>query len=729
MRPSAPVATAAAVALAAATPAATSAAAFARAPPPRRLAAAARPRLASSSSLPPSLGPAAGIARPARRPKVRRPGAAVVLRLGADDEWDGGGGGSGGGGGFASLGLSDDLVSAARRMGWDDPTPVQRLSVPAILDMAEGDEEEDDGGSGSLWCEGPTGSGKTAGFALPLLQILARRAQRAGGGEGGAGRGGRARALVLCPTRELASQTGRVFRDLVAELPRGKRSASVEVIHGGVSVEAQVARLARARRSGEGLDVVVATPGRLADVLRRGGEGGDPELEALERRIADALDEKASSVLEGAGDRSKRRKGGERRGRRGPPRATSLSLNEIREMDLDRADDDGRASLDEMLRDLDYLVLDEADRLLGGAFREEVDALLSLLPDARAGSAVEEGGGTGESSGTRLKTLLFSATFPDQIEERVDRVLSRLSAGEPLRVSTTASMLHRLPVDEGDYGDDADARLSNRQKKHLANTTPIRNVLPDSAPDIRHRVVRLEERHRTQALLHLLDEHDGNGLEGSTAGGEWDRVLVFVSTRYATEHVSRKLRRHGIKSEGLHGKLDQAARDRRLERFRSGRTRVLVSTDLAARGVDVAGLPCVVHYDLPRSADDFVHRSGRTGRAGRTGTAVTFVTARTEPHFDLIERREVLRGRVGDDGSSGVVEREVIPRFPVDEGAWGATAAAAAAGAPGAAHSGRGLAHDRMFGGNKGRRKSKKDKLREAAAAAAAAGEAGSSES
>lgn len=460
-------------------------------------------------------------------------------------------------------------------------------------------------------------------------------------------------------------------------------------------MEPQVARLARKRREGDNIDILVATPGRLVDVLKR-KDDGEPTMSALERRIMDAFDEKSLAASENRGPDGKKRK--RKKGQRGgPPQASSLTLSEIQDMDLDRVDDDGRASVDEMLRQLDYLVLDEADRLLGGAFKDDMDKLLSLFPNPR-----EEGS---TSKGTGVKTLLFSATFPEQIENRVDRVLSRMSVGTPLRVSATAATFQRMPSsdDDDEDGDDLNSELSNRQKKHLANTTPIKNVMVDTAPRIRHRVIRLDERDRTQALRFLLDQNF-----------EWDRILVFVATRYSTEHITRKLKRYGIAAADLHGKLDQDARERRLKAFRSGKTRVLISTDLAARGIDVEGLPVVVHYDLPRGAADFTHRSGRTGRAGKTGTSISFVSAKSESHFDFIEQRELMHNQAEK------TEREVIPQFAPNEEMWDIRSAASTISLPGATHSGRGLEHDRTFGGVKGRSKSKKDKLREAAAKKAA---------
>lgn len=579
---------------------------------------------------------------------------------------------------FEELGLSPDILSIADRMNWDTPTPVQQLSIPAILNDLT-DE------STSLWCEGPTGSGKTGAFALPLIQLLLQEKQYDTSRPGQ----GKIKSLILCPTRELASQIASVLGKFVSHLPNSGRykqsnDISIDVIYGGISVEAQVARLAKRRRSGDDIDILVATPGRLVDVLKN-KENVEPTMSALERRLINALDDK---MIEDEYDnrKGKRRSGGRGNSKRGgDAMASSLSLNEIQEMDLDRVDDDGRATMDEMLQGLNYLVLDEADRLLGGTFQDDMAKLLPLFPWVG-----------GDQTTTPLKTLLFSATFPEQIEEKVDRVLSRIAVGTPIRVSTTVAMMQRVPLltEEGD-----EEEMSNRQKKHIANTTPVQKVLPDLRPKIEHRVIRLDEKDRTQALRFLLEENE-NVQDG------WDRVLVFVSTRYLTEHISKKLRRYGITAAELHGKLDQDARERRLKAFRAGKTKVLITTDLSARGIDIAGLPVVVNYDLPRSVADFTHRTGRTGRAGQSGSAISFVTARSEAQFDLIERTQIQQQ----------IEREVLEKFPPNEQSWIIESEASTLSIPSASqHSQKGLAHDRMFGGVKGRRKSKKDKLREAA--------------
>jgi superfamily II DNA/RNA helicase len=232
----------------------------------------------------------------------------------------------------------------------------------------------------------------------------------------------------------------------------------------------------------------------------------------------------------------------------------------------------------------------------------------------------------------RCQTLLFSATFPPAVRALVDGMLH-----EPVAID----------IDQG-------------------NT-------PD-ATAIAQRAILVDEQRRGELLRHLLRTE------------AWPRLLVFVATQYATEHLSDKLRRHGFNAAPMHGELSQGARTQALRSFKAGRLQVLVATDLAGRGLDIAELPAVLNFDLPRSPVDYVHRIGRTGRAGDAGVAVSFVTAKNGAHFALIERRHRLS-----------LVREVVAGFePTD--------------APVAPSSN---------GGVKGKRKSKKDKLREAALRAA----------
>lgn len=219
----------------------------------------------------------------------------------------------------------------------------------------------------------------------------------------------------------------------------------------------------------------------------------------------------------------------------------------------------------------------------------------------------------------------------------------------------------------------ADGMLRAPQRIEIA-AEPLRRA------QISERSIEVDTSRRTPLLRHLLQA------EG------WTRALVFVATKYATEHVSDKLWAQGIKAAALHGELSQGGRTKVLAALKSGEVQVLVATDIAARGLDIPELPVVVNYDLPRSPTDYTHRIGRTGRAADVGQAISFVSADSqangEAHFRLIEKRQGHR-----------VAREQIAGFEPKQVASEAQA----------------------VGGVKGKRKSKKDKLREAAAAATAA--------
>jgi superfamily II DNA/RNA helicase len=197
----------------------------------------------------------------------------------------------------------------------------------------------------------------------------------------------------------------------------------------------------------------------------------------------------------------------------------------------------------------------------------------------------------------RRQNLLFSATFPPAVQS-----LAELLLRNPVRIDIGAAA--------------------------------------DTTPDIQQRSIAVDPEKRTQLLRHLIQHHG------------WERTLVFVATKYATEHIAMKLQRLGIAARALNGDLSQGARTWALADFKSGRVRVLIATDVAARGIDVIDLPAVVNFDLPRSTADYVHRIGRTGRAGASGVAVSFVSAASEAHFRLIEKRNRFR-----------LERERLPGF------------------------------------------------------------------
>ena len=147
-------------------------------------------------------------------------------------------------------------------------------------------------------------------------------------------------------------------------------------------------------------------------------------------------------------------------------------------------------------------------------------------------------------------------------------------------------------------------------------------------PAIHQRSIAVDEKKRTLLLRHLFTQE------------KWKQVLVFVATRYASEHVANKLYQAGIYATALHGEMSQGARQTVLQEFKDARWEVLVTTDLAARGIDIAKLPTVVNYDLPRSATDYIHRMGRTGRAGEKGEVLSFVTAAALAHWNVIQKRQ-----------------------------------------------------------------------------------------
>ncbi|MCU0763445.1 MAG: DEAD/DEAH box helicase [Hydrogenophaga sp.] len=242
------------------------------------------------------------------------------------------------------------------------------------------------------------------------------------------------------------------------------------------------------------------------------------------------------------------------------------------------------------------------------------------------------------------QNLFFSATFPPGVQALASDLLK-----DPIRIEVE---------------DHAEA---------------TKGPLP--AP-VLQRAILVDPERRTTLLRHLIKEH------------QWERVLVFVATQYAAERVAAKLHHGDLYATSFHGGLSQGARQQALKEFKEKRWDVVVTTDLAARGIDIAQLPVVVNYDLPRSAVDHVHRIGRTGRAGESGLAVSFISAGTEAHWRLIEKRQGMS-----------LPSETIPGFEPMQAASDAAASHAPGAAPGT-------------GGVKGKRPSKKDKLRAAAALA-----------
>jgi superfamily II DNA/RNA helicase len=283
------------------------------------------------------------------------------------------------------------------------------------------------------------------------------------------------------------------------------------------------------------------------------------------------------------------------------------------------------------------LVIDEADRLLDLGFADELAAVLAALPQQR-------------------QTLFFSATCPEAV-----RTLAQPLLRAPVQISVAAPAISQF-----------------------AQSAEVAEGASPGAPGpaIVQRVIEVDPQRRAMLLKHLIQE------------GQWSRALVFVATRYAADHVAWKLHKAGIFATPLHGDMSQGQRSEVLQQFKDERWDVVVTTDLASRGIDIPDLPVVVNFDLPRSAVDHVHRIGRTGRAGARGLAVSFVSAETEAHWRLIEKRQGL-----------TLPREQVPGFeptPTESVAGADTQPGTAPGT----------------GGIKGKRPSKKDKLRAAAKAA-----------
>jgi ATP-dependent RNA helicase RhlE len=361
---------------------------------------------------------------------------------------------------FNTLGLSAELLRAVSEQGYTEPTPVQSKAIPAILEGKD------------IMAGAQTGTGKTAGFTLPLLQRLS---------EGAATSGRRPiRALVLTPTRELAAQVGESVEIYGRHLPL--RST---VVFGGVKINPQKDKLR------QGVDILVATPGRLLDHISQ------------------------------------------------------------RTVDLSR---------------VEFLVLDEADRMLDMGFIHDIRKLMALMP----------------KNGAR-QNLLFSATFSREIKQLANRLLDRPELIEVARCKTTAERIAQVvhPVDK-------------RRKREL--------------------------------LSHMIGSQN------------WRQVLVFTRTKHGANRLAQALDRDGLSATAIHGNKTQGARTRALANFKSGAVRVLVATDIAARGLDIDQLPHVVNFELPNVPEDYVHRIGRTGRAGLEGEAVSLVCVDEHKLLRDIER-------------------------------------------------------------------------------------------
>ncbi|AEH33383.1 hypothetical protein VAA_02007 [Vibrio anguillarum 775] len=321
-----------------------------------------------------------------------------------------------------------------------------------------------------------TGTGKTAAFALPVIQHLLDSGKQPSPKT--------ARGLILAPTRELVAQIAQNIKDYVKYT-----KLSVAAVYGGNKMSSQVRQLEM------GVDILVATPGRLEEHLSEGNVS---------------------------------------------------------------------------LANLEFLVFDEADRILDMGFINPVRKIMLEVE-------------------TSPQIMMFSATTSTQLNQLAGDILRK-----PKRINADR-----------------------------ANTT---------AATVAHVVYPVDQERKTELLSELIGRKN------------WQQVLVFVNYKETANEVVKELKLDGIKAVLCHGDKAQSARRRALEEFKEGKVRVMVATDVAARGLDIVDLPHVVNYDMPFLAEDYVHRIGRTGRAGKQGHAVSFVSR--EEELTVVQVENLIQQRI-----------------------------------------------------------------------------------
>ncbi len=368
---------------------------------------------------------------------------------------------------FTELGLITPLLARLAELEYQQPTPIQAQAIPSVLAGRD------------LIAGANTGSGKTATFALPMLQQI--RAEKPVSGKGS--KGNFVAGLILVPTRELAKQVADSIKSYAVHFNGDIKTVAV---FGGVSVNTQMLALRG------GTDILVATPGRLLDLI---------------------------------------------------------SSNAIK---LDR---------------VNTLVLDEADRMLSLGFTEELTSLLALTPKQK-------------------QTLLFSATFPEQVQTLTQELLNN-----PVEIQLQSA----------------------------------------DASTLVQRVFTVNKGEKTAVLAHLIQQH------------QWRQALIFVNAKHHCEHLAEKLAKRGITAAVFHGDKGQSERNRVLDGFKAGDIDVLIATDIAARGLDIEKLPVVINFNLPRSPSDYMHRIGRSGRAGEVGLALSLIDHEDYHHFKVIEKKNKIR--------------------------------------------------------------------------------------
>jgi superfamily II DNA/RNA helicase len=362
---------------------------------------------------------------------------------------------------FADLNLDPQILRAIEDEGYTTPTPIQAKAIPLVLAGRD------------IMAMAQTGTGKTAAFTLPLLQILLPHASSSASPARHP-----IRALILAPTRELAIQVEESVVTYSAHVPL--RST---VVFGGIDIKTQKPPLMK------GVEVLVATPGRLLDHVE----------------------------------------------------SRNLQLNQVQ-----------------------VLILDEADRMLDMGFMPDLKRILALLPKHR-------------------QTLLFSATFSEDIKKLAQEFLKNPEVVEVARRNTTAET-------------------------------------------VKQSIYMVDQAHKHTVLADLIRSRGAA------------QVLVFTRTKIDAGKLARALEREGILADAIHGDKSQQERMKALDAFKEGKITALVATDVAARGLDIDDLPLVVNYELPSNAEDYVHRIGRTGRAGATGEAISLVDDAEEKMLLEIEK-------------------------------------------------------------------------------------------
>ena len=387
---------------------------------------------------------------------------------------------------FSNLGLCKEILRAIKEEGYTTPTPIQSKSIPVILSKKD------------VLAAAQTGTGKTAGFTLPLLQRLKDSNLK--------DKKTQVRALILTPTRELAAQVAQSVETYGKYLPF--KSA---VIFGGVGINPQKALLKK------GVDIIIATPGRLLDLISQ----------------------------------------------------DSLDLSKI-----------------------EFLVLDEADRMLDMGFINDIKKILAILPKQR-------------------QNLLFSATFSPEIKKLADGLLN---APVLIEVSKANSTSHKV-----------------EQTVH-----------------------HVDKERKKELLIHLLNKNS------------WKQVLVFTRTKHGANKLSEALIKDKITSAAIHGNKSQGARTKALDDFKAGTVRVLVATDIAARGIDIDQLPHVINFELPNVPEDYVHRIGRTGRAGNSGDAISLVCI--DEHDYLLAIEKLIKQKINKIAIEGFKVNPNIKAEPISNG-------------------------------------------------------------